>query len=222
MRIISKFKDCYDRFSTPTEPIFIRKGTEEQVSINGYFPEGKAPIDNPVNYWEASRIFSGFILGFCGKIYFGMQTRTESTYQYECFYSEESLYKKYPEITFCNVGIKRKEDFNYQKDICGEKLGFNLPIDVQKRFHQYFNNQCPIFIIRDANQYTKDYSLYRNPNCKQWEVYKLFPISQMFQEIEMYLGGFANPDKKIPDISDKDLLEAKGFDKFSFRKDKCK
>lgn len=221
MRIISKFKDCYDRFSTPTEPVFIRKESEEQISINGYFPEGKVPIDNPVKYWETSRIFSGFVLGFCGKIYFGMQTCTESEYQYECFYSEESLYKKYPKITRSKQ-FKQQDNFNYNHDMWGISLGFNLPFDVQKRFHQYFNSQCPIFIITDKGAYEKDYKLTRNPNCKQWEVYKLFPIPQMFQEIEMYLGGFANPDKKIPDISDKDLLEAKGFDKFSFRKDKSK
>lgn len=221
MRIISKFKDCYDRFTTPTEPTFLRNTVEETIQVNGSLPSGGFPLDKYDYSWNSRKSFYGFILGFCGKVYFGMQTCTESEYQYECFYSEESLYKKYPKITRSKQ-LKQQDNFNYAHDMWGTRLGFNLPVDVQKGFHQYFNSQCPIFIITDKGAYERDYKLTRNPNCKKWEVYKLFPIPQMFQEIEMYLGGFANPDKKIPDISDKDLLEAKGFDKFSFRKDKCK
>jgi hypothetical protein len=34
----------------------------------------------------------------------------------------------------------------------------------------------------------------------------------------MFVGGMASPEKTIPNISDADLIEAKGFDGWSFRK----
>ena len=43
-----------------------------------------------------------------------------------------------------------------------------------------------------------------------------------FQEIAMFLGGMAMPLKPIPHLSDEIIAASKGFDKYSFRKDKSK
>ena len=42
-----------------------------------------------------------------------------------------------------------------------------------------------------------------------------------YQELSMYLGNMAFPNKPIPTISDEVMAEIKGFNKFSFRKDKA-
>jgi hypothetical protein len=41
-----------------------------------------------------------------------------------------------------------------------------------------------------------------------------------FQELFMWLANQARPLKPIPKIDDRTMAEAKGFDKFSFRKPK--
>ena len=45
---------------------------------------------------------------------------------------------------------------------------------------------------------------------------------QAFQEINMWMSNQAMPEKVIPEIDNKTMIEIKGFDKFSFRKDKSK
>ena len=39
-----------------------------------------------------------------------------------------------------------------------------------------------------------------------------------YQELQMYFGALAQPNKPIPNVSDKDMVSIKGFDKWSFRK----
>ena len=58
-------------------------------------------------------------------------------------------------------------------------------------------------------------------NCclKDYKFYKIMKPSVAFQEISMFLGGLAVPQKPIPVPSDKDMVGIKGFDKYSFRKD---
>lgn len=37
-----------------------------------------------------------------------------------------------------------------------------------------------------------------------------------YQELEMFFGNLARPNKPIPEILDKDMVSIKGFDKWSF------
>ena len=43
-----------------------------------------------------------------------------------------------------------------------------------------------------------------------------------FQELFQWHSNLASPEKEIPYIDDKTMAEAKGFNKYSFRKDKSK
>jgi hypothetical protein len=58
-----------------------------------------------------------------------------------------------------------------------------------------------------------------NPRLKDIEFYRLFPTAQAYQEISMYLGSVAAPQRPIPPVSDRDMITAKGFDKWSFRQE---
>lgn len=59
-----------------------------------------------------------------------------------------------------------------------------------------------------------------NACLKAVEFHRLVDPFTTFQEIQMFLGGLAAPEKSIPPVSDKDMIVAKGFDlKTSFRKD---
>ena len=66
---------------------------------------------------------------------------------------------------------------------------------------------------------SKDFVLQINPILKDFEFYKVFDPYTAMQEIMMYIGGvLGSPNRPMIEISDKDILEGKGFDnKISFR-----
>lgn len=82
----------------------------------------------------------------------------------------------------------------------------------------------PIFVLDTWRNKKYKYPLTYNASLKEFKFFKIFSTALAYQEIAMYLGGVlgqANPT--IPDISNNDMIEAKGFDlKTSFRKDKSK
>ena len=59
------------------------------------------------------------------------------------------------------------------------------------------------------------------PQLYQYEFYRVMDSYTAYQELSMYIGGRASPEKPIPAIDDVTLAQAKGFDKFSFRKPKA-
>jgi hypothetical protein len=48
---------------------------------------------------------------------------------------------------------------------------------------------------------------------------RVFDPYTAYQEIYMFVCNTAMPDKPIPKVSDADMVTAKGFDKWSFRKE---
>ncbi len=201
--------------SSNTQPVYIRKTVEEHLKndhkmINSF--EGK--VSN----------YHGFILGFCGKIYFGFYKINDFQHkQYTVFYTKESLVAHYPDVLkpIKESFWRRDAPTLDYSDLNGQqRYGYGVPSNIQG-FEKYFSPTCPVFVIYNENR-DRDTYLIRNPLLKKYEVFKLFPIAQMFQEIEMYLGGLAVNEDKIPPVSDEDMIKAKGFDKFSFRKDPTK
>lgn len=59
-------------------------------------------------------------------------------------------------------------------------------------------------------------------NCmlRNYEFYKVFDVQRTFQELQMWMSNIAKPIKPLPRIDDVTMAEAKGYDKFSFRKEK--
>jgi hypothetical protein len=57
-----------------------------------------------------------------------------------------------------------------------------------------------------------------NPKLKDWQFYRIVDTYTAYQEVFMYLGSLAVPLKEIPEISDKIMRDAKGFDEWSFKK----
>lgn len=104
----------------------------------------------------------------------------------------------------------------------------------QNNFGQIFvDSKCPIFVAtctpiskweaerhQDFGKITLNgSSLHPQRGLKELEFYRLFEPFTAFQELAMYFGNIAQPNRPIPTVSDKDLAEAKGFNKHSFRKD---
>lgn len=53
---------------------------------------------------------------------------------------------------------------------------------------------------------------------REVEFFRVFDPYTAYQKIAMCLGGLARPQKAVPEVPDKTLSEAKGFDEWSFRK----
>jgi len=80
----------------------------------------------------------------------------------------------------------------------------------------------PIFRIVGYDSWYEDRKLplvYTNCNLKALRFYKVMPTFEAHQALSMWLGAQAAPDKPIPDVPDKIMVGAKGFTKYSFRKD---
>jgi hypothetical protein len=90
-------------------------------------------------------------------------------------------------------------------------------------FSQLFlDSRCPIFVastwweggVRAARKYRIVY----NERLKELEFFRLIDTYTAYQEIQMYFGALAQPNRPIPEVPDKDMVSIKGFDKWSFRK----
>ena len=94
-------------------------------------------------------------------------------------------------------------------------------------FREY---KVPIFIVRyiypwdapentDCQRHAGNYIIL-NGELKPHNFVRVFDPYAAFQEISMYLGGVLGTNNPpIPHVSDEDLSAAKGFDKWSFRKE---
>lgn len=216
MRIVSKRKDYYD-------------------SAMGY---GQDPS---IVYVRNEQIFERYLnetlmIGFCGKIYPYIHYSKLSSIEHpngvsEYCYNEEQYRKcieKYED--------KKTLDYYLTKDYWSlwarkyvtkqenKLIYFNADYSKFTKLFREYNT--PIWYYHQSESFIipRKYYLTINPQLKPLQFAKAVDPFQAFQEISMYLGGIlgtGNPS--IPEISDRDLLEAKGFDyKFSFRKDKQK
>jgi hypothetical protein len=60
-----------------------------------------------------------------------------------------------------------------------------------------------------------------NPMLKDYEFYRVFDTYQTFQEISMFLGGVLGTNEDGGNVvDDKHRFSQRGFDKWSFRKEK--
>lgn len=94
-------------------------------------------------------------------------------------------------------------------------------INAKKEAYQNFflEKQVPIFVNYPQKPKERYHRMILNDNLGQFRFQKVFNPVAAFQELSMYLGGIASPEKTIPHVSDADLITAKGFDKWSFRKE---
>ena len=95
----------------------------------------------------------------------------------------------------------------------------NTYINQPANFLSDFGVWNTIFFVRGANSIDRDE---RTVGIDWWPFYRVFDTYTAAQEVEMYVGSKASPEKTIPAIADKVMASAKGFDKYSFRKDKSK
>ncbi len=86
-----------------------------------------------------------------------------------------------------------------------------------KKFDQY---NAPIFTIEQKDRNNVKVEL--NACLRPYEIFRVLPPYEAFQNLHMWLCNQARPIREAPPIDDKTMSEIKGFDKYSFRKQKSK
>lgn len=230
MKIISSYPDYYDciqrYYPDSKEPLYIRE-----------FSESKHHICNSIlerlSYIEVLNLrFRSGIIYFCGKIYpyIRISEWQDGHIALKYHFNNEDIrkhvasYGKRHEKIFDTIkeyGIHR---YTYRSRSRFEhcKLFFeeNKRKEAELTNHiKSIDNKCPVILLEESY---REVVIQKNPVLRNLNFQRIFPPESAYQEINMFLSNQAVPLKPIPYISDKDMVEAKGFDKFSFRNDKSK
>lgn len=214
MHIISSFTDYYDciqRVAQDRSLVYIRNPEVIEVKSTTWFDSTKTDLDYRI-----------ITICFCGKRYVCLKMTYDG------------------KTAFCyNIDTVDK----FVNEFCDEKylLIYNSPKGKNYFFNKNVRRNHLIEIFKKADEkrlesgnccfeapitveYTENGIKFtiKNGSLKKIEFYRLFNPIAAFQELSMYLGGLAAPQEKVPEISNADKISARGFDNYSFRKDKSK
>jgi len=231
MRIISDFHDYYDAVQATGQDqtvVYLRKRKEVELNHNSF----DFPVFGQL-YGYSGVLVVHIVVGFCGKVYpilqLSYQRRSEPNPDIALCYTLSEV------DTFIEHHCKKREIEAYRSK--PRRWGFedNLWPREQRRekFDEFFGTYaakqstfgglflesgCPIFVASSwQGKRNREYKIVYNECLKDLEFFKLIDTFTAFQELQMYFGAMAQPNKPIPHISDKDMVSIKGFDKWSFR-----
>jgi hypothetical protein len=229
------------------ETVYVR---EEKEVLCGYQQKATYPF-RKFGLWHQKVSFGSHVVAFCGKVYHAIHLSMPNVEKAICYTIEDvdrfvETHLKEDEIEAFNTdrGIYsfmpgKLKYWNYEFNRRYLKKFFEDCEADRDRHEELFREYKSPIIIGHPSVYTHpSYNdlLVVNGNLKKVEFfrcpyfqknedgsYRYFDPFTTYQEISMYvggvLGGTANP---IPEVSDQDLLEAKGFHpKYSFRKPKA-
>lgn len=238
MRIVSTFHDYYDGVQAHGQDggqQYIRKVAEEDLGA-------KWPWPWIIPCSERAFKVKNHVIGFCGKIHPCLHLYTLGTDNKEAFcYTLE-------EVDAFIVPLLRKKELQTYED---EKsryyyTGFHVA-GRRKQYRQFFEafekignkeqwrfekNLSPIFVasLKGRAYHGGGYPTERadpgqkidwNSSLRELDFMRIKDPYTAYQEISMFMGNMAFPNKPIPKISDEIMAEIKGFNKYSFRKDKA-
>lgn len=224
MIIKSNFHDYYDNvmsYGRDTSLMYLRF----PKIIPHYYPF------RVVQNYHPSISLENFVIGFCGKFYPGVKltdNKSFSTYRY-CYHMSDCDGFVHSYLT--KKDIKLYYDGNHNTSKWNPPLRTRLEEYFTKAVTDYFDDtifithRVPLFVFTRYSYYHNQYKpndIEINCNLSKYEFMRVFDHFSTYQEISMYLGGMAMPEKPIPKIEDKTMVEIKGFDRFSFRKPKSK
>ncbi len=221
MRIVSKYKDYYDigaSAGVDMSTVYVRETQDIIGHIKPENPYAYSKWGSDRNYDYRPSGWSKFIIGFCGKTYPGIQKWVHTTPyggRREVLYNLDAVHEmlagEIKQDKSKNVIWHRRHHMSEYDKFFED---YSKPNHLYKVFEEY---NVPIFV-----KYFSSYCdlLQLNPLLRSWEFFKVVDPWTAFQEISMYVGGVLNgPTMPVPSISDDVMVEIKGFDKWSFRKE---
>lgn len=226
MRIISNFRDFYDCLQSTDEDrktLYIRKPEEIEIERENWpFPLIEYCFGSTVWVMNVTQ----YIIGFCGKIYPLIELdASELSKPVFCWNFQQTdaflrrHLKPYDLARYLGKNTPKRRRRRYGKTGEMELKKFFLECEQKKGdFKAMFEaKRCPIFVAHAAGY--PNWKIVYNAELKPFEFFRLFNSQSAYQEILMFMSNLAVPLKPIPEIDDVTMAQAKGFNKFSFRKD---
>lgn len=224
MRIISSFRDYYDSVQSLGQDDLVYLREERKVVA-------ELDFDSVRSFWDSVIGYRHRIIGFCGRIYsliiFDPQKLSGSENvpdKYNCYTIDD--------IDLCLETYGKKKAKQEYYDRCGygrsksslrsdfvENFNYFNTSQMQHRFVGYFTQfASPIFTVRRLKGNDVEFTI--NAALAKYDFVRVKDVYTAFQDVSMFVGNIATPEKPIPTIDDKTMASIKGFDKFSFRKEK--
>ncbi len=238
MKIVSDFHDYYDVVQASGQDqslVYLRTRKEVELNRGNYpFPlfEGTARYE----FRPRGVPLVQFVVGFCGKVYpilhLSCQRRSDPKPITEFCYTLSDV-DNFVESNFKRVQVETYRSKPRRWRFAGNQWPSN---QRRERFQEFFDafaanrstfarifleNTCPIFVASSwwsDGKRNREYKIVYNECLKELDFFKVIDTYTAFQELQMFMGGMARPNKPIPQIPDKDMVSIKGFDEWSFRK----
>lgn len=209
MLILSKHKDFYDgaTIMVDKETVYDRK--TEQVhdfDSSGYkYLYNETPRD--VKWGSSTEVRSPFVLGFCGKEYFGV-VHGDNLFQDGVHNGTGVTYGHLPKPSKANI-------FYYK-----EMYELSLTVHGREKMDLFLEHDCPVYLIfRSTTEWKIDFI--KNPVLKTLDFGKISDSFSTFQEIHVFLREILlRGEQTLPvEVSEKDRITSRGYDKWSFRRE---
>ena len=244
MRIFSKFHDYYDTaigYGVDKTITYYRKTTfhEWGSDIGGFVKSHlgdwslstwghyeSTPFNNLGSSKDIS-IGNTVVVVFCGKQYVGVELKKSGAIAgldvSEICYNVDQV-----DRFFKNNKRVLPKKANKNKKYWREGLtarGFDLfwekwnKQQTEKLINLHFEIDAPVISVSHNKNPGGDAEIAVNPCLKDIQFYRCVDGFTAFQELSMFIGGvMGGKSPKMIEISDKDRIAMRGFDKWSFRK----
>jgi hypothetical protein len=237
MKIRSSFRDYYDgvqRQGVDTGLTYLRITREQPLPRDTFFH-----LDNR---YGSDYTYDSHVIGFCGNVHFALAI-TMNSYSRVCLnmddvedFMKSVLSKQQWEHYDARKGTyywdykhfgRKAHGWPYRLQLADtfKRLAEENSRLLNKQQDVFVKEHTPIFYTmarRGKHYYDREHYLVINGDLKPFHFQRLYDPYTAYQEVAMFLGSLAVPLKPIPKIDDKIMSEIKGFDKYSFRKDKSK
>lgn len=209
MLIISKHKDFYDKATTlvDKETVYDRKTELIQDFEDAEYGFLYSNTQRDVNWGQSTEVSSPFILGFCGKEYFGRVVGDNLLHEGS---------HSGTEVTYGHLRKPTKADRFYYKEL----YEGSVKIHGREKMDLFLRHKCPVYLIfRHPNIWKVRFV--KNPVLKTVEFGKIKDSFTTFQDIHVFLREILMSSEQtvLVEVSEKDKIISKGYDKWSFRRD---
>lgn len=181
--------------------------------------------------------FEPFIVFFCNKMYTGIRTLyqkdlslkadLEIKWAFQYSYTYAAFLAECERLKFDYVTLRASSTrmFSFRKSEAAETEEFfalsGTLIPTQSSIATLMVSlQVPVLYFQShGTGNCKEPTFTHNPELFKIDFIKVMPPYLAFQELEMYIGGVLSaPETPMIPITDKDRIQQRGFDKWSFRK----
>jgi len=228
MKIKSDFRDYYDavqREGQNQEFVYLRY---EQKTVS---PGVSNLIHSYKSYYKSAFYKKIYAIVFCGKLYHVLEIFNASGTEKAICHSFDDVDKfieehtKPKEYALWANPVKSYRDSNKFSNLRREIDSFykfsekDRNSSVTKKYLDQVKVPIVLIYNRKNQLNEQEHVTIENARINHLEFFRIFDAYSAYQEISMWLGSQASPEKEIPKLDDKTMSEIKGFDKWSFRKE---